>query len=131
MLILQLLKFDSFLLWHQGRFEIISLTGSYVRNELGTRTGGLSVCLSNTDGQIIGGGVGGPLKAAGPVQVISERTMKELFGWKYKLALFLFFLVLINMQFVPWKIVALTINEDLDLNYMFSNMVYDWDIMYH
>eukprot|EP00256_Glycine_max_P068330 XP_025982925.1 AT-hook motif nuclear-localized protein 14 isoform X3 [Glycine max] len=54
----------------KGRFEIISLTGSYVRNELGTRTGGLSVCLSNTDGQIIGGGVGGPLKAAGPVQVI-------------------------------------------------------------
>lgn len=55
---------------YEGRFEIISLTGSYVRNELGTRTGGLSVCLSNTDGQIIGGGVGGPLKAAGPVQVI-------------------------------------------------------------
>ncbi|KAG2395286.1 AT-hook motif nuclear-localized protein [Vigna angularis] len=55
---------------YEGRFEIISLTGSYVRNEIGTRTGGLSVCLSNTDGQIIGGGVGGPLKAAGPVQVI-------------------------------------------------------------
>ncbi|KAL2345842.1 hypothetical protein Fmac_007127 [Flemingia macrophylla] len=55
---------------YEGRFEIISLTGSYVRNELGSRTGGLSVCLSNTDGQIIGGGVGGPLKAAGPVQVI-------------------------------------------------------------
>ncbi|KAG5056223.1 hypothetical protein JHK85_008733 [Glycine max] len=64
----------------EGRFEIISLTGSYVRNELGTRTGGLSVCLSNTDGQIIGGGVGGPLKAAGPVQVISERTMAEFVG---------------------------------------------------
>ncbi|TKY61329.1 AT-hook motif nuclear-localized protein 14 [Spatholobus suberectus] len=55
---------------YEGRFEIISLTGSYVRNELGGRSGGLSVCLSNTDGQIIGGGVGGPLKAAGPVQVI-------------------------------------------------------------
>ena len=27
------------------------------------------MCLSSTDGQIIGGGVGGPLKAAGPVQV--------------------------------------------------------------
>ncbi|KAK7269122.1 hypothetical protein RIF29_21838 [Crotalaria pallida] len=55
---------------YEGRFEIISLNGSYVRNELGSRSGGLSVCLSNTDGQIIGGGVGGPLKAAGPVQVI-------------------------------------------------------------
>ncbi|KAK2419313.1 AT-hook motif nuclear-localized protein [Trifolium repens] len=55
---------------YEGRFDIISLTGSYVRNETGVRSGGLSVCLSNSDGQIIGGGVGGPLKAAGPVQVI-------------------------------------------------------------
>lgn len=35
---------------------------------MGGKTGGLSVCLAS-DGQIIGGGVGGPLKAAGPVQV--------------------------------------------------------------
>ncbi|KAK8589535.1 hypothetical protein V6N13_088361 [Hibiscus sabdariffa] len=55
---------------YEGRFEIISLSGSYVRTEVGGRTGGLSVCLSSADGQIIGGGVGGPLKAAGPVQVI-------------------------------------------------------------
>ncbi|XWS42540.1 hypothetical protein CRYUN_Cryun16bG0023100 [Craigia yunnanensis] len=55
---------------YEGRFEIISLSGSYVRTEIGGRTGGLSVCLSSADGQIIGGGVGGPLKAAGPVQVI-------------------------------------------------------------
>ncbi|KAE8664130.1 AT-hook motif nuclear-localized protein 14 [Hibiscus syriacus] len=55
---------------YEGRFEIISLSGSYVRNEIGGRTGGLSVCLSSAGGQIIGGGVGGPLKAAGPVQVI-------------------------------------------------------------
>ncbi|KAK2641869.1 hypothetical protein Ddye_023632 [Dipteronia dyeriana] len=60
--------FEEFL--QQGRFEIVSLSGSYVRNESGGRTGGLSVCLSSTDGQIVGGGVGGPLKAAGPVQVI-------------------------------------------------------------
>ncbi|EXB93201.1 hypothetical protein L484_024539 [Morus notabilis] len=55
---------------YEGRFDIISCSGSYIRTELGGRTGGLSVCLSSTDGQIIGGGVGGPLKAAGPVQVI-------------------------------------------------------------
>ncbi|XP_039022407.1 AT-hook motif nuclear-localized protein 14-like [Hibiscus syriacus] len=55
---------------YEGRFEIISLSGSYVRTEVGGRTGGLSVCLSSADGQIIGGGVGGPLKASGPVQVI-------------------------------------------------------------
>ncbi|GLT80865.1 hypothetical protein SLA2020_522770 [Shorea laevis] len=56
---------------YEGRFDIISLSGSYIRTEIGDqRTGGLSVCLSNSDGQIIGGGIGGPLMAAGPVQVI-------------------------------------------------------------
>jgi hypothetical protein len=46
-----------------------------VRTELGGRTGGLSVCLSSTDGQIIGGGIGGPLKAAGPVQVLCQNVI--------------------------------------------------------
>ncbi|XP_068667173.1 AT-hook motif nuclear-localized protein 14-like [Aristolochia californica] len=58
---------------YEGRFEILSLSGSYLHNEIGgasSRTGGLSVCLSGSDGRIVGGGVGGPLKAAGPVQVI-------------------------------------------------------------
>ncbi|GFS41524.1 AT hook motif DNA-binding family protein [Actinidia rufa] len=55
---------------YEGQFDILSLSGSYIRTALGGRTGGLSVCLSSTDGQIIGGGIGGPLKAAGPVQVI-------------------------------------------------------------
>ncbi|KAF9608913.1 hypothetical protein IFM89_012081 [Coptis chinensis] len=58
---------------YEGRFEILSLSGSFLHNETdgaSSRTGGLSVCLSGTDGKIIGGGVGGPLKAAGPVQVI-------------------------------------------------------------
>nr|KJB44815.1 hypothetical protein B456_007G280000 [Gossypium raimondii] len=62
---------------YEGRFEIISLSGSYVRTEIGGRTGGLSVCLSSADGQIIGGGVGGPLKAAGPVQVIVGTFMVD------------------------------------------------------
>lgn len=34
-----------------------------------TRTGGLNICLSSADGRILGGGIGGPLIAAGPVQV--------------------------------------------------------------
>ncbi|CAN4114489.1 unnamed protein product [Withania somnifera] len=55
---------------YEGRFDILTLSGSYVRTELGGRTGGLSVCLASTDGQIIGGGVGGPLIAGGPIQVI-------------------------------------------------------------
>ncbi|CAN4126329.1 unnamed protein product [Withania somnifera] len=55
---------------YEGRFDILTLSGSYVRTEIGGRTGGLSVCLASTDGQIIGGGVGGPLVAGGPIQVI-------------------------------------------------------------
>ncbi|XP_010524922.1 PREDICTED: AT-hook motif nuclear-localized protein 14-like isoform X2 [Tarenaya hassleriana] len=55
---------------YEGQYEIVSLCGSFVRAELGSKTGGLSVCLSGSDGRIIGGGVGGHLKAAGPVQVI-------------------------------------------------------------
>ncbi|CAM8891421.1 unnamed protein product [Rhodiola kirilowii] len=55
---------------YKGRFELLSLSGSYVRTENGERSGGLSVCLSDMNGQIIGGGIGGPLVAAGPVQVI-------------------------------------------------------------
>ncbi|CAG7860022.1 unnamed protein product, partial [Brassica rapa] len=52
----------------EGQYEILSLIGSYIRGEHGGKTGGLSVCLSSSDG--FGGGVGGPLKAAGPVQVV-------------------------------------------------------------
>ncbi|KAF8394309.1 hypothetical protein HHK36_020516 [Tetracentron sinense] len=55
---------------YEGQFEILSLSGSFIRTEIGGRTGGLSVCLSGSDGHIIGGGIGGPLMAAGPVQII-------------------------------------------------------------
>eukprot|EP01018_Ginkgo_biloba_P008500 Gb_33643 [translate_table: standard] len=57
----------------QGRFDIVSLSGSFLLSEnSGTRsrTGGLSVSLAGPDGCVIGGGVGGTLVAAGPVQVI-------------------------------------------------------------
>ncbi|KAL2942667.1 AT-hook motif nuclear-localized protein 14 [Bienertia sinuspersici] len=55
---------------YQGCFDIISLTGSYVRSDLGGKAGGLSACLSSATGGIVGGGIGGPLIAAGPVEVI-------------------------------------------------------------
>ncbi|KAI7754750.1 hypothetical protein M8C21_012320 [Ambrosia artemisiifolia] len=55
---------------YEGRFNILSLCGSYVRNDVGGSTGGLSVCLSSNDGQIIGGSIQGPLIAAAAVQVI-------------------------------------------------------------
>lgn len=56
----------------QGRFEIISLSGSYLFSENNgnrSRSGGLSVSLAGSDGQVLGGGVAGMLVAASPVQV--------------------------------------------------------------
>ncbi|OAY62312.1 AT-hook motif nuclear-localized protein 9 [Manihot esculenta] len=58
---------------YEGRFEILCLSGSYlVTNNGGSRnrTGGLSVSLASPDGRVIGGGIGGMLIAASPVQVI-------------------------------------------------------------
>lgn len=56
----------------QGRFEILSLSGSFsttaiqgVRN----RNGLISVSLAGPDGRVIGGGVAGLLLAASPIQV--------------------------------------------------------------
>ncbi|KAL0410037.1 UNVERIFIED_CONTAM: AT-hook motif nuclear-localized protein 1 [Sesamum latifolium] len=57
----------------QGRFEILTLTGSYMISENGgikSRTGGLSVSLASPDGRVIGGGVAGLLMAASPVQIV-------------------------------------------------------------
>ncbi|KAK1258520.1 hypothetical protein QJS04_geneDACA014855 [Acorus gramineus] len=59
---------------YEGHYEILSLSGSYLPSETAgafSRTGGLSICLSGADGDIVGGGVGGPIVAAGPVQVIA------------------------------------------------------------
>lgn len=56
----------------QGRFEILSLTGSFTLSENGgvkSRTGGLSVSLAGSDGRVIGGGLAGVLLAASPIQV--------------------------------------------------------------
>ena len=57
----------------QGRFEIISLSGSFLLAEDGdtrSRTGGLSVALAGSDGRVLGGCVAGQLTAATPVQVL-------------------------------------------------------------
>lgn len=58
---------------YEGRFEILSLSGSYLLSENDgqrSRTGGLSVCLAGPDGRVLGGGVAGLLTAASPVQVV-------------------------------------------------------------
>ncbi|CAH8391167.1 unnamed protein product [Eruca vesicaria subsp. sativa] len=60
-------------LTYEGRFEILSLGGSYLVNEEGgskTRTGGLSVSLSGPEGHVVGGGIG-MLIAASLVQVVA------------------------------------------------------------
>jgi predicted DNA-binding protein with PD1-like motif len=57
----------------QGRFEILSLSGSFLLTDNGaqrSRTGGLSVSLAGPDGRLLGGGVAGLLIAASPIQVL-------------------------------------------------------------
>ncbi|KAK1408320.1 hypothetical protein QVD17_39984 [Tagetes erecta] len=60
-------------LTYEGRFEILSLTGSFISSESGgikNRSGGLSISLSSPDGRVVGGSVAGLLVAASPVQII-------------------------------------------------------------
>ncbi|KAJ6978108.1 DNA binding protein [Populus alba x Populus x berolinensis] len=59
--------------YFQGRFEILSLSGSFMPSENGGtkgRSGGMSVSLAGPDGRVVGGGLAGLLVAAGPVQVV-------------------------------------------------------------
>ncbi|XP_059667498.1 AT-hook motif nuclear-localized protein 7-like [Cornus florida] len=61
------------ILTYEGRFEILSLTGSFTISENGgvrSRTGGLSVSLAGPDGRVVGGGVAGLLMAASPIQIV-------------------------------------------------------------
>ncbi|XP_062220806.1 AT-hook motif nuclear-localized protein 9-like [Phragmites australis] len=58
---------------YEGRFEILCLSGSYLVLDDGgirTRSGGLCIALCGPDHRVIGGSVGGVLRAAGTVQVI-------------------------------------------------------------
>ncbi|PHT78967.1 AT-hook motif nuclear-localized protein 8 [Capsicum annuum] len=63
---------------YEGRFEIISLSGSFLWSESNnTRTSSLSVSLAGSDGRVLGGGVAGMLMAATPVQVIVGSFIAE------------------------------------------------------
>ncbi|XVE64111.1 hypothetical protein DITRI_Ditri07aG0075500 [Diplodiscus trichospermus] len=60
-------------LTYEGRFEILSLSGSFMPTEINgtkSRSGGMSVSLAGPDGRVLGGGLAGLLVAAGPVQVV-------------------------------------------------------------
>ncbi|KAJ1272532.1 hypothetical protein BS78_06G209000 [Paspalum vaginatum] len=65
---------------YEGRFDILSLSGSFLLAEDGdtrSRTGGLSVALAGSDGRIVGGCVAGMLMAATPVQVVVGSFIAE------------------------------------------------------
>ncbi|KAF8047819.1 hypothetical protein N665_2815s0002 [Sinapis alba] len=60
-------------LTYDGRFEILSLSGTFMPNDIGgtrSRTGGMSVSLASPDGRVVGGCIAGSLVAASPVQVV-------------------------------------------------------------
>ncbi|KAL2325306.1 hypothetical protein Fmac_024364 [Flemingia macrophylla] len=55
-----------------GRFDIVSLTGSFLPGASAAAAAtGLTVYLAGGQGQIVGGGVIGPLVAAGPVLIMA------------------------------------------------------------
>ncbi|CAH8310803.1 unnamed protein product [Eruca vesicaria subsp. sativa] len=65
---------------YEGRFEILSLSGSLLlveNNGHRSRTGGLSVSLSAPDGSVLGGSVAGLLIAASPVQIVIGSFIPE------------------------------------------------------
>ncbi|KAH6762648.1 AT-hook motif nuclear-localized protein 20 [Perilla frutescens var. hirtella] len=55
-----------------GRFEILSLTGSFLPGPSPPGSTGLTVYLAGGQGQVVGGSVVGSLVAAGPVMVIAS-----------------------------------------------------------
>jgi predicted DNA-binding protein with PD1-like motif len=63
-------------LTYEGKFEILSLSGSFTPindNHIGvtkSRSGGMSVSLAGPDGRVLGGGLAGLLVAGSPVQVV-------------------------------------------------------------
>ncbi|CAH8318633.1 unnamed protein product [Eruca vesicaria subsp. sativa] len=54
-----------------GRFEILSLSGSFLPPPAPPTATGLSVYLSGGQGQVVGGSVVGPLLCAGPVVIMA------------------------------------------------------------
>lgn len=54
-----------------GRFEILSLTGTFLPGPAPPGSSGLTVYLAGGQGQVVGGTVVGPLVAAGPVMVVA------------------------------------------------------------
>ncbi|GKV16652.1 hypothetical protein SLEP1_g27266 [Rubroshorea leprosula] len=74
------------MLRHEGRFEIISLKGSFVFREIGgshNKSSMLSVSLAKPDGRVFGGSVAGSMVAAGPIQLVVA-SFKQSIGRELK-----------------------------------------------
>ncbi|KAI3703223.1 hypothetical protein L1987_73145 [Smallanthus sonchifolius] len=54
-----------------GRFEILSLSGSFLPPPATSAASGLTIYLAGGQGQVVGGGVVGPLLASGPVVIMA------------------------------------------------------------
>lgn len=54
-----------------GRFDILSLSGSILPPPAPPAASGLSIYLAGGQGQVVGGGVVGPLLASGPVVIMA------------------------------------------------------------
>lgn len=54
-----------------GRFEILSLSGSFLPPPAPPAASGLTIYLAGGQGQVVGGGVVGPLLASGPIVVMA------------------------------------------------------------
>ncbi|XP_010692632.2 AT-hook motif nuclear-localized protein 27 isoform X2 [Beta vulgaris subsp. vulgaris] len=63
----------------QGRFEILSITGTVLPPPAPPGAGGLSIFLSGGQGQVVGGGVVGPLLASGPVLLMAASFSNAVF----------------------------------------------------
>ncbi|PIM97677.1 hypothetical protein CDL12_29850 [Handroanthus impetiginosus] len=55
----------------QGRFEILSLSGSFLPPPAPPAATGLTIYLAGSQGQVVGGGVVGQLLASGPVMIMA------------------------------------------------------------
>ncbi|CAA7403329.1 unnamed protein product [Spirodela intermedia] len=62
-----------------GRFEILSLTGSFLPGPAPPGSMGLTVYLAGGQGQVVGGSVAGSLVASGPVMVVAATFANATF----------------------------------------------------
>lgn len=62
-----------------GRFEILSLLGSILPPPAPPGITGLTIYLAGAQGQVVGGGVVGPLIASGPVVIMAASFMNATF----------------------------------------------------